>query len=391
MVKKIILCLLLCLCFVNPGAHAHEARISLTYQLQKVGLLDLLNAKSSQNADRALLMTGVFVPEDYEKRGLDIHQRLQEVPFSQVALPWLKSEPFWLVTEPFKFYANRPWMPQIRPLVDQWMADLSESQCGESELCIKKIMSLWVNKGIAARLTLAQIGKPLYSANEGIEYDIQQALNLTRHDLRSISEEDAVALFFKHCDTLFDRRIALITGKLSAVDKDQYQAELWLNAMFRKHLKQVDESVPLPCFAETLELVQQLVTQRLELESEGVAAALRQDQSYAERVFANYFNLLASALSNPKEYLRITQFLRLQMEYFNDMIIAGHVWDSEVTLRMSRMQINDVVTAIKIAKAHALYEADFFQEQLGDSWISYEAPKHIRHALDKVEELRLNL
>ncbi|MDP1835355.1 MAG: hypothetical protein Q8K75_05430 [Chlamydiales bacterium] len=423
----------------TSAATSADHQSSLTYQIQKIGLLDLLLANGDRHEGNVVLKEGRFIPIDHnlsifslikENRGLDVAAAVAKPPYMILPLPGLYNSPFWLVGNSFKQYAAAPWSPELCTLIEQWNPEVFSKELrarfgtSEATLNLLKVMSLWVKKGVSANLTLEQMGKPLYFAKglqsftihshfedawkiAGIEYDIQKAIVTTRKAIREGSSADAKSLFFENLEILFDRRIGFIKGSLSKEEVDAYYAEVWLAAFYRDHLpyKDLDASadeaqsckcdangsIPLPCVIEVIELSQQLLVLRLQREYGSVAAGMRDDFELVHWMFHNYVRILKEAVPGSDDYLRMAQYLRLEIEHFDEMMLPGVSWEPSVAAKLAHMSVSDVQTSIKLVKAWAQHEADFFNEKMGDKWIAFTGPKLISKAIKRVQYLRSEL
>ncbi len=196
-------------------------------------------------------------------------------------------------------------------------------------------LDIWLKKGMEAGLTLEQIGSPIYNTKgifqdvfhlartarledaleyAGVEYDMLQAVELTRQqllntDAEARTPENIQSIFTAHLNTLYDRRIALIKNSLSADQLNAYYSEVWLNLLFQDEIHEwlrthqeipkeklrmmpcsrtkrqapdLEIETPLPCVVDALQLAKKLTAARLERESGSVAGPL-------EKIFIRLF------------------------------------------------------------------------------------------------------
>ncbi len=430
---------------------------SFVQQIQKIGILDILLINEDRNIGNLVIKEGVLIPIDHNKTlltddgehfGLDVAKRLSEPPFWHRVYPRAVHSPVWLATRQFLPWSQKPWTPQSEAFIQQWNVDQvikelrGQFAVSEGALGALKAMDTWLKKSAAAQLTLEQAGAPIYNSKSifqdiyhlvryarfedameyaGLEYDMLVAIELTRHQLRNSSgrvqtPSDIQNLFDSILNKLMDRRIALIQGKLSPQEKDEYMSEVWLNLFFEDELHQwlrehedlpkeklrmmgcrnarkhtpgeLEEGAPLPCFVEVLELSNKLIASRMEKESGSVAAALREGLNHAFLVHFSYVSALLAAKPGTEDYLRMAQFLRLQIDRSNELLIPGVTWTSEQNIQMSKMPAADVVAVIALVRKKALEEAGYYHEKLGSAWLAFAAPKYIDDYLDRAQQLR---
>ncbi len=432
---------------------------SFVQQIQKIGILDILLADEDRATGNIVIREGILVPIDHNNTlltvdadhfGLDITKRLIEPPFWRRAYPRAANRPVWLNRLQFLSWAQKPWTVDSIAFVKNWDAkhvaqDLKQ-KFAVSEGAIGLMISLdtWLKKGVEAGLTLEQIGAPIYNTKgifqdvfhlartarledaleyAGVEYDLLQAVELTRQQLLNKSADDRSlshiqTMFAANLNTLYDRRIALIKNALNADQVDEYYSEVWLNLLFQDEIHEwlrthqeipkeklrmmpcsrtkrqapdLEVETPLPCVVDALQLAKKLTAARLERDSTSVAAALREDLHQAFLVHFYYVSSLLGAKPGTEEYLRMAQFLRVQIERSNELLIPGVVWNADQNLQMSKMNLSDVIMALSLARKRALQEGEYYKERLGTPWIAFAAPKYVGDYLDRFQQLRRQL
>lgn len=414
---------------VSNGKEAPSAQFLLTEQLQKLGVLDILLLNEDRHARNILVKEGSLIPIDHnlsllatdsEHKGLDLTKRLAQPPFWEPVIPHLYNEPLWLANAGrLRGYTHRPWTPAVRSFVSQWdVAKICEQLkerfgVSEGQITLMQAMDLWLKKGITAGLALDQIAEPVFRNRgifepifheiktarfeegfkfAGLEYDLLQAIELTRQQLRDGGDTSrAAAIFENNLHVVFDRRIALIQGRLSSDDRDAFLAEIWLNLFYREEIEEwrrgpnQADPMALPLVIDVLEVAKKLTIARFEREWGGVANGLRDNLKEAFYVHYSYFCGLYEAKPGTEEYLRTVQFLRAQIDRFDELLVSGVIWDSRQNSRMAHMPLSDVAAAIALAKTRARAEASYYQEQLGGAWQALVIPQLIDRALDDVQ------
>jgi hypothetical protein len=408
------------------ASSAGEQKRSLTREIQKVGVLDVLLVNQGNDKLNVVVSEGRLIPTDHaccvlNQQGLDLTKRLMDPPFIKPLFAEAMRRPFWLRrSERFVGFARKPWNDEVKAFVLNWDIGQAQERLGgafgvrQDRLELMRAMHLWLKKGIEGRLTLEEVSLPVYGVRgivqdipqlvktartedavqyAGIEYDLLLALQKTR---QGPACGDAACgtpeLFYHNLSDLFDRRIGLIKGKLSPEQLDAFYSEVWLNMFFRYELISrtgvAEAGVPGGCLTDVLELAKQLTALRLRKEYGSEASGMRDSLESVFRIFRQYGATLCAAKPGTPDYLRMAQFLRRQIDQFDELMVPGVVWEPRQNRLMAQMPVQDVMVVVKLVQNRAKKQAEQFQEKLGSNWTALVALQSIDGALDQLKALR---
>lgn len=418
---------------VDNPQDVSETKRSLAREIQKVGILDVLFINQGNDALNVVVAGGRLIPTDHlccvlNQPGLDLTKRLMDPPFLAPLFGEGLHRPFWLRrSERFVGFARKPWHDEVKAFVLNWDVVKELERMDElpgvrnDRLELLRAMHLWLKKGVEAQLNLEEVSLPVYGARgiaqdipqlvktarvedaaqyAGLEYDLLLAIQKTRLDAVQTKEGEALHdQFYRHLSELFDRRIALIKGKLKPDALDGFYSEIWLNMFLRYELAsrlalaQSGEpgAVPAACLPDVLDLAKQLTALRVSKEYGSEASGMRDSLESVFRIFKYYAATLYEAEPGTPDYLRMSQFLRRQIDQFDDLMVPGVIWEPHQNRVMSQMPIQDVVVAVEMVRAEAKRQAEQFQEKLGANWTALVALQSVDGALERMRVLREQL
>ncbi len=238
--------------WLEPNLRPPDDRQSLTDEIQKLAVLDVLLANPDRHLQNLIIREGKWVPIDHNLtvlsneiapmgsgRGIFTFERfLLDGPLRNPMFPSLR-EPFWLEEGWFPDLVKHPLSHEAKAFVDalnietltQTLQDKLNLPRGRS--LIVRSLALWLKMASAANLPLHEIGQAVYldcrlfgfwrcedklSADlmAGVEYDIQIALAEAYDELEAAEDLDLIKIteaVDPHLIPLFQQRIARLQGK----------------------------------------------------------------------------------------------------------------------------------------------------------------------------------